>query len=68
MVTAIHQWQKQDTFKGIGAEIQMQDGHVVVAPLDCSPAEKAGLRPGDISRFGDPFSFIRAGGSGLMYV
>jgi carboxyl-terminal processing protease len=45
----VHALEKQDTFKGIGAEIQMQDGHVViVAPLDGSPAEKAGLRPGDI--------------------
>ncbi len=35
--------------KGIGIEIQMKDQHlVVVAPLDDSPAQRAGLRPGDI--------------------
>jgi carboxyl-terminal processing protease len=38
-----------DHFKGIGAEVQMKEGHVViVAPLDDSPAQKAGLHPGDI--------------------
>jgi carboxyl-terminal processing protease len=36
-------------FKGVGLEIQMRDGHVViVAPLDNSPAQRAGLRPGEI--------------------
>jgi carboxyl-terminal processing protease len=36
-------------FEGIGAEVQMKDGHVIiVAPLDDSPAQKAGLLPGDI--------------------
>jgi carboxyl-terminal processing protease len=36
-------------FKGIGAEVQMKEGHVViVTPLDGSPAQAAGLRPGDI--------------------
>jgi carboxyl-terminal processing protease len=49
MVQTMHELEKQDTFKGIGAEVQMREGHVViVAPLDGSPAEKAGLRPGDI--------------------
>lgn len=39
----------QGQFEGIGAEVQMKDGHVVVvAPIDGSPAEQAGLRPGDI--------------------
>lgn len=39
----------QGEFEGIGAEVQMKDGHVViVAPIDGSPAQKAGLRPGDI--------------------
>jgi carboxyl-terminal processing protease len=34
---------------GIGAELQIRGGHVVVvAPLDDSPAQRAGLRPGDI--------------------
>ncbi len=36
-------------FKGVGIEIQPEDGHVVVvAPIDGSPAQKAGLQPGDI--------------------
>lgn len=36
-------------FQGIGAEVQMKAGHVViVAPIDGSPAQKAGLRPGEI--------------------
>jgi carboxyl-terminal processing protease len=36
-------------FKGIGIEIQVKGPHVVVvAPIDDSPAERAGLRPGDI--------------------
>jgi carboxyl-terminal processing protease len=35
--------------QGIGVEIRMKAGHlVVVAPLDGSPAQRAGLRPGDI--------------------
>ena len=35
-------------FKGVGIEIQMKNGRaVVVAPLDGSPAQKAGLQPGD---------------------
>lgn len=49
MVQAVHELQGQDTFKGIGAEVRMRDGHVaIVAPLDGSPAERAGVRPGDI--------------------
>lgn len=36
------------TLEGIGAEIAIKNGRlVVVAPLDDSPAIKAGLRPGD---------------------
>jgi carboxyl-terminal processing protease len=36
-------------FKGIGAELQVKDGHfVILAPLDNSPAQREGLRPGDI--------------------
>jgi carboxyl-terminal processing protease len=36
-------------FKGIGVEIQMKDDRVViVAPIDDSPAQRAGLRPGEI--------------------
>jgi carboxyl-terminal processing protease len=39
----------QGQFEGIGAEVQLKNGHVViVAPLDGSPAQKAGLQPGDI--------------------
>jgi carboxyl-terminal processing protease len=39
----------QGHFEGIGAEVQMKDDHVViVAPMDDSPAQQAGLRPGDI--------------------
>ena len=36
-------------YKGIGAEVQMKGGRVVVvAPMDGSPAQKAGLQPGQI--------------------
>ena len=36
-------------YKGIGAEVEKKSGHVViVAPFDGSPAQKAGLRPGEI--------------------
>jgi carboxyl-terminal processing protease len=39
----------QGQFEGIGAEVQTKGGQVViVAPLDGSPAQQAGLRPGDI--------------------
>jgi carboxyl-terminal processing protease len=39
----------QGRLKGIGAQVQMKSGNIViVAPMDGSPAEKAGLRPGDI--------------------
>lgn len=39
----------QGKFSGIGAEVQMKDGHVViVAPLDGSPAQAAGVMPGDV--------------------
>lgn len=35
-------------FEGIGAEVNVRNGHpVVVAPLEDSPAERAGLQPGD---------------------
>jgi carboxyl-terminal processing protease len=35
--------------KGVGLEIQMKDQHVViVAPIDNSPAQRAGLRSGEI--------------------
>ncbi len=36
-------------FNGLGLEVGMQDGYVtVIAPIDGSPAEKAGLRSGDV--------------------
>jgi carboxyl-terminal processing protease len=39
----------QGQFEGIGVEVQMKNGAVVVvAPLDGTPAQRAGLRPGDI--------------------
>jgi carboxyl-terminal processing protease len=38
-----------NNFVGIGAEVRMKDGYVViVAPIQGSPAQKAGLQPGDI--------------------
>jgi len=36
-------------FAGIGAELQVKNNQlVIVAPMDGSPAQKAGLRPGDV--------------------
>jgi carboxyl-terminal processing protease len=36
-------------FEGIGAEVEQKDGNVVIVyPLDGSPAQKAGLLPGDV--------------------
>ncbi len=35
-------------FEGIGAQLDMKDGYImVVAPLKDTPAEKAGIKPGD---------------------
>jgi carboxyl-terminal processing protease len=40
---------ERDKFQGIGAEVQSKGGHIlIVAPLDGSPAQRAGLKPGDI--------------------
>ncbi len=48
MVREMLQMQRSK-YEGIGAKIQMKEGHVViVAPFDGSPAERAGLRAGDI--------------------
>lgn len=41
-------------FQGIGAEVEDVDGNItVVAPIEGSPAEAAGIRPGDILREAD---------------
>jgi carboxyl-terminal processing protease len=41
--------QLQGEFEGIGATVGTKDGQtVIIAPIDGSPAEKAGLKPGDI--------------------
>ena len=38
----------EGTFQGIGAEIGLKDDKLqIIAPLDNSPAQKAGLQPGD---------------------
>lgn len=43
------QEQVQSSFSGIGAEIALKDEEVVIlSPIRNSPAERAGLRPGDI--------------------
>jgi carboxyl-terminal processing protease len=40
---------ERNKFEGIGAEVQSKGGNIViVAPLDGSPAQRAGLKPGDI--------------------
>ncbi len=40
---------EQRRFEGIGAELRMKDGHVVIAsPMPGSPALRAGLRPNDV--------------------
>ena len=40
---------EQGRLQGIGVEVQEKNGNVVVvAPIDGSPARRAGLRPGDI--------------------
>lgn len=48
MVTEQNNFQ-QGELEGIGAEVQSKDNQtVIVAPIDGSPAQKAGLAPGDI--------------------
>ena len=48
MVQANYQF-TQGQFEGIGAYVEMRDDRaVIVAPIDGSPAEAAGLQPGDI--------------------
>lgn len=37
------------TYSGVGLEVSLQDGVVlVVAPIEGTPADKAGIRPGDV--------------------
>jgi len=44
-----HQSQLRGQFEGIGAYVEMEEGRVViVAPIDDSPAQKAGLEAGDV--------------------
>lgn len=44
----------QGEFQGIGAEVESIDGNItIVSPIDGSPAQAAGLLPGDILREAD---------------
>jgi carboxyl-terminal processing protease len=48
MVKSQHDYTRGQ-FEGIGAEVETKDGHtVIVAPLDNSPAQKAGIHAGEI--------------------
>jgi len=48
MVTELRNMERGE-FKGVGVEIQVKEGHVViVTPLDDSPAQRAGLRAGEV--------------------
>jgi carboxyl-terminal processing protease len=39
----------QGQFTGVGIEVQSKDGNVlIVAPIDGSPAQRAGLKPGEV--------------------
>lgn len=50
---------ERNKYQGIGAEVGLKGGRVViVAPLDGSPAQRAGLKPGDI--------ILRVDGQGIM--
>lgn len=37
----------QGAFSGIGAEVYLRNGRIILNPMPGSPAERAGLRPGD---------------------
>jgi carboxyl-terminal processing protease len=46
--TKLFEQRMSGTFFGIGAEVGEQDGSIIIAaPMDGSPAAKAGLKPGD---------------------
>lgn len=46
---AISRTDLQGSFEGIGATVEMREGRLnIVAPITGSPAEKAGLLPGDV--------------------
>lgn len=46
---AMFQEALESTFQGIGAEVSMEDAKLtVVSPIKGSPAEKAGIMPGDV--------------------
>lgn len=46
------QWLDNNSFEGIGAEIEVKDGQLmIVSPLKGSPAEAAGLKAGDKIKF-----------------
>jgi carboxyl-terminal processing protease len=48
MVKSEHNF-TQGSFEGIGALLEMKDGRpTIVAPFDGSPAQKAGVKPGDV--------------------
>lgn len=48
----------QGNLEGIGAEVQMKRGQlVIVAPIDGSPAQRSGLKPGDV--------ILRVNGEGI---
>ena len=46
---SLHTQDMQGFFEGIGAEVALRDGEItILAPMPDTPAEKAGIRPGDI--------------------
>jgi len=46
---AIFEGDTSGTFGGIGVEVDFRDGQVIViAPVERSPADRAGVRPGDV--------------------
>ncbi len=48
-MAARHRQQLEGRFEGIGAYVEMRDGRVViVAPIDGTPADRGGLKAGDI--------------------